>query len=156
MVQIKPVSVICLVWMFSPNASMKRHFPADVIVNVLKDIVRVLTMRDAVGKRGFSVDFKCYVIIIAMIEPDESSLLSPLESFASVYPRCGFCRDDNAACMKADNQTTCWCRAGYGKAGDRCGNLSTGNSLFSLIVEFSFYLFQRIIEDLFHCSFSQI
>lgn len=56
-----------------------------------------------------------------IIEAIKGQLLSPLDSNSSSYGECGYCEDNNAACINAGKQRTCWCRAGYNKIGNQCG-----------------------------------
>jgi len=44
-----------------------------------------------------------------------------LDSLTPNYGPCGVCTDNNAACIQAGGQRTCWCRSGYVKNGDKCG-----------------------------------
>jgi len=67
---------------------------------------------------------------LVIIEAIKGQLLSPLDSAPSSYGECGYCEDNNAACIKAGNQRTCWCRAGYVKDGNQCGEKMIKNILF--------------------------
>jgi hypothetical protein len=61
-------------------------------------------------------------IFLDIIEPIEGQYLSPLdEKLPANYTECGTCKDENAVCISATGQRTCWCRAGYEKRGDKCG-----------------------------------
>lgn len=55
------------------------------------------------------------------IESIDNDQLSPLDTVVTDYKPCGYCLDEDAACMKAANRTTCWCRAGYGRVASQCG-----------------------------------
>jgi hypothetical protein len=101
-------------------------FRGDAIVNVCRVTKSRRTTNDVVNvlERSHSSFFFFLLDII------ENTLLSPGVFQASNYRPCGYCADDNAACVRAANQTTCWCRAGYEKFGDRCGQLLTEKTRF--------------------------
>lgn len=64
-----------------------------------------------------------YFILCIYSELVVSSLLSPLDQDVSNYGECGGCQDQNAACITAGDETTCWCRSGYQKRSNKCGML---------------------------------
>jgi len=77
------------------------------------------------GKRNLKKKFFFRFLIeyFVIIEIVESEPLSPLDSKPdnNNYGECGYCKDDNAACISAANQRTCWCRSGYVKRNNKCG-----------------------------------
>ena len=103
-------------------------FQSGAIANVCRVTKCPTTTNDVVNIFGLghaSMPFFSFLLDII-----ENPLLSPGIFQASDYRSCGYCPDDNAACIRAANQTTCWCRAGYEKFGDRCGQLMLGKLRF--------------------------
>jgi hypothetical protein len=90
-------------------------------VNVQLRITLQMKIKNVVNhlKKIFSFLYDFFVVI----EPQKSSLLSPLdvEPTNNSYDLCAVCDDNRAACIKAGNETTCWCRSGYTKEGKKCG-----------------------------------
>ncbi len=56
-----------------------------------------------------------------VIDAIKSGQLSPLDPNPPNYGPCGVCEDENAVCTTAANERTCWCRSGYVKSGNTCG-----------------------------------
>lgn len=109
------------------NVTMTQYINRNS-VNVLLDMNSKLMeiVDDAVKLNSI---FTCFIVVHIVffdhIEAIQGQYLSPIETNVAQYGECGTCADSHAACMKAADQRTCWCRAGYVKNGDKCGKNSS-------------------------------